>query len=76
MTDLAQGQADPLVDQELILDQPKKCLNALDLELVQDLDQGQADQSHQFSTRDQDRAREQPVDQVVQEEGQQTIPII
>ena len=70
------GQADPLVDQELILDRLKKFLSVPDQELAQDQDQGQADQSHQCSTNGQDHDREQPVDLVVQEEDQQIIQII
>ena len=70
------GQADPLVDQESILDQLKKFLNVQDPELVQDQDQGQADQSHQCSTNGHDHDKEQPVDLVVQEEDQQIIQII
>ena len=70
------GQADPLVDQESILDQLKKFLNVPDPELVLDQDQGQVDQSHQCSTNGHDHDREQPVDLVVQEEDQQIIQII
>ena len=70
------GQADPLVDQELILDQLKKFLNDPDPELVRDQGQGQADQSHQCSTNGHDHDKEQPVDLVVQEGDQQIIQII
>ena len=67
------GQADPPVDQVSILDQLKKCLNVLAPELVPVLDHVPADQSHQFSTNDQDRDREPLVDPVALEEDQQTI---